>query len=243
MIILILCAGKGIRATEVTGDTPKQLFPIPDRNALEYLLDYVEPLKGDVRVVVNPADRDKFARYSDYVLVEQPEPLGEANAVFHGLADRCHSSDSVFIMLGDNIPIGEGASEMRDMLVQGERSNLIATCMRNGASNTTIIKTKCAPEYVPQSSDVSEFIEVRGVTVQGECNTRSGFDYIRRADVIYRWLDWQNVQDIKSSGEYRLPTIYQYMISLEGERFATVPVDFLSVGDPDRIQKAIDYYG
>ena len=63
MIVVILCAGKGSRAREVTGNVPKSLYPVPFYPALGYILDFVKPLGAPIRIVVNPQDLFSFIEY------------------------------------------------------------------------------------------------------------------------------------------------------------------------------------
>ena len=68
MVVIILCAGKGKRAREVTGDTPKSLYPLARWTVLGHLLNYVEQIGHKaVRVVVNPADVEQFDRYCGWL--------------------------------------------------------------------------------------------------------------------------------------------------------------------------------
>ena len=68
MVVIILCAGKGTRAREVTGNIPKSLYPVPLLPALGHLLKYVESVRySEVRVVVNPADLEQFDLYCGWL--------------------------------------------------------------------------------------------------------------------------------------------------------------------------------
>ena len=248
MIITILCGGEGTRSSEITGDIPKHLHPVPTMPALGHILNFVDSLDADIRIVVNPKHRDKFSQYCGmskrYTIVEQPEPLGEANAVLQAIADLRYSKTPLFVVLGDNIPIGQGADELREILSDADNveSNFIGIHQKRDIRSTTLIKTKNSSEWVPQSNDVAEFVEVRGEScVQGLNLVRSGFDFIYRSDKLYHAIRWLHVYDLKLHGEYRLTTAYQHMLN-NGAVFQTIPVDFLSVGDPCRIQQTIDYF-
>ena len=54
--VIILCAGKGSRAREVTGDTPKHLYPVPVIPSLGRILNLVSEITDDIRIVVNPEE-------------------------------------------------------------------------------------------------------------------------------------------------------------------------------------------
>ena len=63
MVVIILCAGKGTRAREVTGNIPKPLYPLQRWTGLGHLLNFVETIDHkEVRIVVNPADLEQFSQ-------------------------------------------------------------------------------------------------------------------------------------------------------------------------------------
>ena len=113
MVVIILCAGKGTRAREVTGNIPKPLYPLPRWTALGHLLNFVEKIDHkEVRIVVNPADLEQFDRYCGWLnkvhFYEQVEPQGEADAVWCAIQDLRHQTTPLLILLGDKIPIEPG---------------------------------------------------------------------------------------------------------------------------------------
>ena len=117
LTIIIPCAGRGVRAREVVGDIPKSLYPLRIFPSLGHILNYIEPIDAEVRVVVDPAYRDLFSSYSKrYKIYEQPQPRGDGDAVFCAMSDLRYSQTPVLIILGDQIPIGPGAEAFRSRL-------------------------------------------------------------------------------------------------------------------------------
>ena len=70
---------------------------------------------------------------------------------------------------------------------------------------------------------------------------RSGFDYIRRAELLYDAIRHQRLSNLTVRGEYRLTTSYQCLLN-RGATFDTLNVDGLHVGDEKNIKKAIEHY-
>ena len=246
IIIIILCAGKGTRASEITGNTPKSLYPLSRWTALGHLLNYVEKIDHkEVRVVVNPANVEQFDRYCGWLnkihFYEQPEPLGEADAVWCAIQDLRHSKTPLFILLADKIPIKSGAEQLQRRLLTLD-TNLIAVSKRKNPCDTTVIRTKIPfVKYVPETDHVKEFLEIRSYEEKGLHLVRAGFDYIRRAETLYDAIKYQKFTSQLKGGEYRLTTAYQSMLN-RGAIFDTFPIKALHLSDEKSIKKAIEYY-
>ena len=170
MKVIILCAGKGSRAREVTGDMPKHLYPVPVIPSLGRILNLVGEITDDIRIVVNPEEKHLFRAYCDarhkdlpVNFYEQIEASGEADAVLCAIPDLRHSQTPLLIVLGDQIPIGELSQTFFELVASNPSTNVIATSKICNANDKTIIQTKRASlGYVPESTFVHEFAEVSG---------------------------------------------------------------------------------
>ena len=238
LTIIIPCAGRGVRAREVVGDIPKSLYPLRIFPSLGHILNYIEPIDAEVRVVVDPAYRDLFSSYSKrYEIYEQPQPRGDGDAVFCAMSDLRYSQTPVLIILGDQIPIGPGAEAFRSRLCGDPLDyNLITVQEKYDLEQSTWAKTRA-------DGRIYEFVPVRGdYKVPGKNLEHAGFDYIERADHLYDSLRLMLNYKQLSFGEYRLTSAYQSMIHKKGSTFQSMSIQYLSVGDLEGIEYATRYF-
>lgn len=224
--VVILAAGQG---TRMRSDTHKVLHPIASRPLLLHLLDSVDALGADRRVVVVGKGRDQVEQAldgRDVLIAHQAQQLGTAHAVQQAEGALAGYQGPVLILYGDT-PFVE-VETLRRMLdrLDGE-----------GGPGVVVLASRPADplnygRIILRDGDrIAKMVEYKDAT-EGEravrlCN--SGMMAVRAKD-LFRWLD--QVGNENAAGEYYLPDIVNIAaaegreaVVIEGDPYETAGVN------------------
>ena len=217
--VVILAAGQG---TRMRSDTHKVLHPIASRPMLLHLLDRVEALGAEKRVVVVGKGREQVEAAlagRGVTVVVQAEQKGTAHAVAQAAAVLEGYGGPVLILYGDT-PFVEAQTlqRMLERLDGGDQPGVVVMASQPsdpGAYGRIILG---------EADRISKMVEYRDATPAERavrlCN--SGMMAVRCGD-LFRWLAM--VGNDNAAGEYYLPDVVNIAA---GEGRAAVVIE----GDP-----------
>jgi bifunctional UDP-N-acetylglucosamine pyrophosphorylase/glucosamine-1-phosphate N-acetyltransferase len=224
--VVILAAGQG---TRMRSDTHKVLHPIASRPLLLHLLERVDALGADKRVVVVGKGREQVENAiagRDATVALQAEQKGTGHAVQQAQRALEGYDGPVLILYGDT-PFVE-AETLRRMLdrLDGEGGPgvvVLASCPADPAKYGRII--------LGQGDRIAKMVEYRDATEEeravGLCN--SGMMAVRGKD-LFRWLG--EVGNDNAAKEYYLPDIVNIAaaegreaVVIEGDPYETAGVN------------------
>lgn len=224
--VIILAAGQG---TRMRSDTHKVLHPIACRPLLLHLLDRVDGLGAERRVVVVGKGRDQVEvalNGRDVSVAHQAEQKGTAHAVAQARPALGAYQGAALILYGDT-PFVE-ASTLQRMLERldgdgGPGIVVLASRPADPAAYGRII--------LGEGDRIAKMVEYRDATEEERAVTlcNSGMMAVRASD-LFRWLD--KVGNDNAAGEYYLPDIVNIAagegreaVVIEGDPYETAGVN------------------
>jgi len=224
--VVILAAGQG---TRMRSDTHKVLHPIASRPLLLHLLDRVDALGADKRVVVVGKGREQVEAAiggRDVTVAFQAEQKGTGHAVQQAVEALAGYDGPVLILYGDTPFVqAETLRRMLDRLDGGDGPGVVvlASCPENPLKYGRII--------LGEGDRIAKMVEYKDATEEERavrlCN--SGMMAIRAKD-LFRWL--AKVGNDNAAGEYYLPDVVNIAaaegreaVVIEGDPYETAGVN------------------
>jgi bifunctional UDP-N-acetylglucosamine pyrophosphorylase/glucosamine-1-phosphate N-acetyltransferase len=224
--VVILAAGQG---TRMRSDTHKVLHPIACRPLLMHLLDSVDRLGAEKRVVVVGKGRDQVEvalKGRDVSIAHQAEQKGTAHAVQQAKDALAGYDGAVLILYGDTPFVEPGTLQRMLERLDGD----------GGPGVVVLASTPDDPlNYgriiLGEGDHVARMVEYKDATEEERavrlCN--SGMMAIRAKD-LFRWLD--KVGNDNAAGEYYLPDVVNIAaaegrdaVVIEGDPYETAGVN------------------
>ena len=216
--VIVLAAGQG---TRMRSDTHKVLHPIASRPLLLHLLDRVDSLGADRRVIVVGKGREQVEAAiagRDAEIAVQSEQKGTGHAVRQAEPALGDYPGPVLVLYGDT-PFAEAAT-LRRMLDRldgdgGPGVVVLGSRQSDPARYGRIV--------LGQGDRIARMVEYRDATEEERaidlCN--SGMMAVRAAD-LFRWL--AKVGNDNAAGEYYLPDIVN-IAAAEGREAVVIEGD------------------
>jgi bifunctional UDP-N-acetylglucosamine pyrophosphorylase/glucosamine-1-phosphate N-acetyltransferase len=216
--VIVLAAGQG---TRMRSDTHKVLHPIAGRPLLLHLLDRVDALGADRRVIVVGKGREQVEAAiagRDAELAIQAEQKGTGHAVQQAESALASYPGPVLILFGDT-PFVETATlrRMLDRLDGDGGPGVVVLASRQADP------AKYGRIVLGEGDRIARMVEYRDATEEERaidlCN--SGMMAVRAAD-LFRWLE--KVGNDNAAGEYYLPDIVN-VAAAEGREAVVIEGD------------------
>ena len=224
--VVILAAGQG---TRMRSDTHKVLHPIACKPLLLHLLDSVDRLGAEKRVVVVGKGRDQVEvalKGRDVAIAHQAEQKGTAHAVSQAKDALAEYDGAVLILYGDT-PFVD-ADTLKRMLdrLDGEGGPGVVVL-----ASTPDDPLKYGRIILGEGDRIAKMVEYKDATEAERavrlCN--SGMMAVRAKD-LFRWLD--KVGNDNAAGEYYLPDVVNIAaaegrdaVVIEGDPYETAGVN------------------
>lgn len=224
--VIILAAGQG---TRMRSDTHKVLHPIASRPLLLHLLDTVDRLGAEKRVVVVGKGREQVEaaiQGRDVSIAIQSEQKGTGHAVQQAAEALVGYGGPVIVLYGDT-PFVE-ADTLRRMLDRLDGSGGPGVVVLASSPPDPL---KYGRIILGQGDHIAKMVEYKDATEEERavrlCN--SGMMAVRAPD-LFRWLS--QVKNDNAAGEYYLPDIVNIAaaegrdaVVIEGDPYETAGVN------------------
>ena len=224
--VVILAAGQG---TRMRSDTHKVLHPIAGKALLMHLLDSVDRLGAQKRVVVVGKGREQVEKALDgrqVTIAHQAEQKGTAHAVQQAKDALAGYEGAVLILYGDTPFVEPGTLKRMLDRLDGD----------GGPGVVVLASTPADPlNYgriiLGEGDHIAKMVEFKDATEEERavrlCN--SGMMAVRAKD-LFRWLD--QVGNDNAAGEYYLPDVVNVAaaegrdaVVIEGDPYETAGVN------------------
>jgi len=224
--VVILAAGQG---TRMRSDTHKVLHPIACKPLLMHLLDSVDRLGAEKRVVVVGKGRDQVElalKGRDVAIAHQSEQKGTAHAVQQARDALAGYEGAVLILYGDTPFVEpETLQRMLERLDGGGGPGVVVL------ASTPDDPLKYGRIILGEGDHIAKMVEYKDATEEERavrlCN--SGMMAVRAKD-LFRWLD--KVGNDNAAGEYYLPDVVNIAaaegrdaVVIEGDPYETAGVN------------------
>jgi bifunctional UDP-N-acetylglucosamine pyrophosphorylase/glucosamine-1-phosphate N-acetyltransferase len=224
--VVILAAGQG---TRMRSDTHKVLHPIACKPLLMHLLDSVDRLGAEKRVVVVGKGRDQVEKAlsgRDVAIAHQAEQKGTAHAVQQAKDALAGYDGAVLILYGDT-PFVEPETLQRMLeRLDGDGGPGVVVL-----ASTPDDPLKYGRIILGEGDHIAKMVEFKDATEEERavrlCN--SGMMAVRARD-LFRWLD--KVGNDNAAGEYYLPDVVNIAaaegrdaVVIEGDPYETAGVN------------------
>jgi bifunctional UDP-N-acetylglucosamine pyrophosphorylase/glucosamine-1-phosphate N-acetyltransferase len=224
--VVILAAGQG---TRMRSDTHKVLHPIACKPLLLHLLDSVDQLGAEKRVVVVGKGRDQVEvalKDRDVSIAHQAEQKGTAHAVQQAQDALAGYDGAVLILYGDTPFVEpETLKRMLDRLDGGGGPGVVVL------ASTPADPLNYGRIILGQGDRIAKMVEFKDATDEERavCLCNSGMMAVRATD-LFRWLD--KVGNDNAAGEYYLPDVVNIAaaegrdaVVIEGDPYETAGVN------------------
>ena len=224
--VVVLAAGQG---TRMRSDTHKVLHPIAGKALLMHLLDSVDRLGAEKRVVVVGKGRDQVEKAlagRDVAIAHQAEQKGTAHAVQQAADALAEYDGAVLILYGDTPFVEpETLKRMLDRLDGDGGPGVVVL------ASTPDDPLKYGRIILDGGDHIAKMVEYKDATEAERavrlCN--SGMMAVRATD-LFRWL--VKVGNDNAAGEYYLPDVVNIAASegrdavvIEGDPYETAGVN------------------
>jgi bifunctional UDP-N-acetylglucosamine pyrophosphorylase/glucosamine-1-phosphate N-acetyltransferase len=224
--VVILAAGQG---TRMRSDTHKVLHPIAGKPLLMHLLDSVDRLGADRRVVVVGKGRDQVEKAlggRDVLIAHQVEQKGTAHAVQQARDLLAGYEGAILVLYGDTPFVEpETLKRMLDRLDGDGGPGVVVLASTPGDP------LRYGRIILGEGDRIAKMVEYKDATEEERavrlCN--SGMMAVRAND-LFRWLD--RVGNDNAAGEYYLPDVVNIAatdgrdaVVIEGDPYETAGVN------------------